>query len=93
MKPEIIYYCAVKNRLSGSWDWITQNTTAEGHHAPWSAGKMKGFTRDGKLMIFLYGHELEELDGNTKALITNPKEIERIDPEMDMFILLCDLKK
>ena len=54
--------------------------------------RMKGFTQDGKLMVFLYAHELELLQSEDKVLIQNPELLENADPEMDMFILLCMMK-
>lgn len=54
--------------------------------------KLKGFTQDGKLMIFLSGYELERLTAKDRQLIQNPEILENADPEMDMFLFLCSLK-
>ena len=95
---------SVKERHNGKWNWIRQRAEenkliADNQPAPkvsnrpeWYAKKLKGFTQDGKLMIFLSGYELERLTAKDRQLIQNPEILENADPEMDMFLFLCSLK-
>lgn len=83
----------LKNKKTEQWNWIefminnklTINTD-------WYFNRIKGFAQDGRLMCFFFGNEIEELTDEARKLITNPQELENIDPEMDMFVLLCRFK-
>ena len=98
------YLLGIKERHNGKWNWIRQRAEenkliADNQPAPkvsnrpeWYAKKLKGFTQDGKLMIFLSGYELERLTAKDRQLIQNPEILENADPEMDMFLFLCSLK-
>ena len=90
---------AIKNLKTNRWDWVCHKVNSPHDQMPnlKESGldcfsRMKGFTQDGKLMLFLYAHELELLKAEDKALIQNPELLENTDPEMDMFILLCTMK-
>ena len=95
---------SIKERHNGKWTWTRQRAEekkliADNQPAPkvsnrpeWYAKKLKGFTQDGKLMIFLSGYELERLTAKDRQLIQNPEMLENADPEMDMFLFLCSLK-
>ena len=101
---ECYYLLGIKERHNGKWNWIRQRAEenkliADNQPAPkvsnrpeWYAKKLKGFTQDGKLMIFLSGYELERLTAKDRQLIQNPEILENADPEMDMFLFLCSLK-
>ena len=83
----------LKNKALGQWQWVEYVTTSEKPFIPdWYPTRTKGFTQDGRLMCFFFGNEIEELTDDARKLITNPQELENIDPEMDMFILLCRFK-
>lgn len=58
----------------------------------WYAAKMRGFTQDGQLMVFVLTHELGKLTPEDKALISNPEILENMDPDIDMFVFLVQLK-
>lgn len=102
---ENYYICGVKERHRGKWNWSRQRVDEKGmiaagpdsgkeaDYPDWYARKLKGFTQDGKLMVFLLGYELVYLTPNDKQLIKNPELLENADPEMDMFIFLCTLKQ
>lgn len=83
----------LKNKASGQWQWMEYITTPEKPFIPdWYPGRTQGFAQDGRLMCFFFGNEIEELTEEARKLITNPQELENIDPEMDMFVLLCRFK-
>lgn len=83
----------LKNKASGQWQWMEYITTPEKPFIPdWYPGRTQGFAQDGRLMCFFFGNEIEELTDEARKLITNPQELENIDPEMDMFVLLCRFK-
>ena len=86
------YYCGIKNKKTGHWDWVKQNYEGEGTNCDWLAMKSKCFTQDGRLMIFVFGHELDQLTEADRQLLSNPEALNDVDPEMDMFIMLCTLK-
>ncbi len=80
---------AIKNLNTNHWDWVCHkvNSSQDQMFNLKESGldcfsHMQGFTQDGKLMLFLYAHEL----------IQNPELLQNADPEMDMFILLCTMK-
>lgn len=84
----------IKNKTSGQWQWVEYITTPEKPFIPdWYAVRIQDFAQDGRLMCFFFGNEMEELTDEARKLVTNPEELENIDPEMDMFILLCHFKK
>lgn len=84
----------IKNKASGQWQWVEYITTPEKPFIPdWYPGRIQDFAQDGRLMCFFFGNEMEELTDEARKLVTNPEELENIDPEMDMFVLLCRLKK
>ncbi len=83
----------LKNKASGQWQWVEYITTPEKPFIPdWYPTRTQGFAQDGRLMCFFFGNEIEELTDEARKLITNPQELENIDPEMDMFVLLCRFK-
>lgn len=83
----------LKNKGLGQWYWAEYTTTPEKPFIPdWYPGRTQGFAQDGRLMCFFFGNEIEELTDEARKLITNPQELENIDPEMDMFVLLCHFK-
>ena len=85
--------CGLKNKSQNQWYWAEYTTTPEKPFIPdWYPTRTKGFTQNGELMCFFFGNEIEELPDEARKLITNPQELENIDPEMDMFILLCRFK-
>lgn len=85
--------CGLKNKPQNQWYWAEYITTPEKPFIPdWYPTRTKGFAQDGRLMCFFFGNEIEELTDEARKLITNPQELENIDPEMDMFVLLCRFK-
>ena len=83
----------LKNKTQNQWYWAEYTTTPENPFIPdWYPTRTQGFAQDGRLMCFFFGNEIEELTDDARKLITNPQELENIDPEMDMFILLCRFK-
>lgn len=85
--------CGLKNKSQNQWYWVEYTTTPEKPFIPdWYPTRTKGFTPNGELMCFFFGNEIEELPDEARKLITNPEKLENIDPEMDMFILLCRFK-
>ena len=58
----------------------------------WYFDRTQGFSEDGRLICSLFGNDIEVLTDEARKLITNPQELENIDPEMDMFVLLCRFK-
>ena len=83
----------LKNKNTEQWNWIEFTIKGKQTTPPdWYFNTIKGFTQNGELMCFLFGNEIEELPDEARKLITNPEKLENIDPEMDMFILLCRFK-
>ena len=83
----------LKNKKTEQWNWIEPIITNDRDSIPdWYYDRTQGFTPNGELMCFFFGNEIEELPDEARKLITNPQELENIDPEMDMFILLCRFK-
>lgn len=85
---DVHYYCGIKNKQTNQWEWQRSDT----QNPEWYAGKMKGFTKDGHLIVYISAYELEKLSPADRQLITNPEALEHSDPEMDMFLFLCTLK-
>lgn len=98
------YLCSIKNRETGKWNWIRQDASNLGlivneqakptpqNQPTWYINKVKGFSKDGRLMLLLNGFELDALTQDDYALIRNPEQLENINPEMDVFLFLCTLK-
>ena len=83
----------LKNKTTKQWNWIEPKVTNNSNIPPdWYFDRTQGFAQDGRLMCFFFGNEIEELTEEARKLITNPQELENIDPEMDMFVLLCRFK-
>lgn len=83
----------LKNKAARQWKWIEPTVTNDKKTPPdWYFDRTQGFSQDGRLMCFFFGNEIEDLTDEARKLITNPQELENIDPEMDMFVLLCRFK-
>lgn len=85
----------IKDKQHNQWHWIERLVTQENPYSPnWYFGKIRGFAKDGRLMCFLFGTELQEqFTDEARKLVSNPEALENLKPEIDMFILLCRLKK
>lgn len=82
----------LKNKGLEQWYWAEYIPPEKPFIPDWYFDRTQGFAQDGRLMCFFFGNEIEELTEEARKLITNPQELENIDPEMDMFVLLCRFK-
>ena len=83
----------LKNKNTEQWHWLEFIINSKLTGSPdWYFNKIKGFAQDGRLICFFFGSQIEELTDDARKLITNPQELENVNPEMDMFILLCRFK-
>lgn len=93
------YLCGIKSKKDNQWNWLKKKIYSsskedkESTSVPdWYITRTQGFTQDGKLMVFLFAHEIELLKSEDMALIQNPELLQDADEDMDMFLLLCSLK-
>lgn len=89
-KKGINAYYGWKDKSSEKWDWIDLTTFPK---REWYMTQMCGFTKDGRAVYFFFGNELEDLPDDARKLVKNPEELEHINPEVDMFALLCRFRQ
>lgn len=89
-KKGVNAYYGWKDKSSERWDWIDATASSK---LKWYMTQMCGFAKDGRAMYFFFGNELENLPDDARRLVKNPEELEHINPEVDMFVLLCRFRQ
>lgn len=80
----------IKNKKKNQWSWIDYKSEEPNLYV----NNIKGFTHSNQLILLVSGNDLLEAKKEDICLIKNINDIDlhSINPEYDMFVIICDLK-
>lgn len=86
--PRTPFVYGIRDKKTGKWQWVDAEDDSN-----WYKNKIYGFDKNGRLICFLLGYEMEAFIKNNKSLVSNPEVLSSFNPEQDMFLVLCTLKR